>query len=120
MSSITLEMIEKTYILANKIVQGKISNKTAVYYLESILDMNKNSAQKYLSCIIALLTGGHYRSTVNESAIDYYCNNILIDFGSEKLQIALEVLKDHLEYQNGKKSLPGMWRIYYNYISKIK
>ena len=72
-----------------------ISKKEAVDYL-SDTGMHKKSASMYITCVIALLSGTQYGSTVNENATEYFLKKIYADFGKDHLIHALDALKLHL------------------------
>lgn len=113
------DMIKETYKLGKKILYKEINKSLAIAILVEKIDMNKNSAIKYIACIDALLNDGDYGSTVNESAIEYFLTQINDDFDIEKLESALKVFERHLNYQKGKNNLPGMWQIYNYWINSI-
>lgn len=112
-------MITETYKLGKKVFYNEISKSLAIDALVEETGMNKNSATKYMACIDALLSDGDYGSTVKESAIEYFITKINYDFDTEKLKITLQVFERHLIYQQGKNNLPGMWRIYRDWMNKI-
>lgn len=110
MATITLNIIEDVYALGKRIVEGTLERKDAILTLSG-QDMNQKSANMYLTCICALLSNTHYGSTVNASATEYFMRNIYKDYGKERLAISLNVLEDHIKYQEGKNNLPSLRQI---------
>ena len=111
---ITNEMIEQVYISGKRIYRSEITLSDAKAEL-TYLGMNGNSAHKYLTAILAMLDGSQYGSTINSEATEYFLKNILTDFGSKGLTLSLDALKSHLEYQDGKNNLPGLWSLFFYY-----
>ena len=117
MAKITEKNIADSFQQGVLVYQKSISKKEAVDYL-SDTGMHKKSASMYITCVIALLSGTQYGSTVNENATEYFLKKIYADFGKDHLIHALDALKLHLEYQEGKNNLPGLWHLHDRY-SKV-
>jgi hypothetical protein len=45
-----------------------------------------------------MMTGKQYKRTINTEATDYFLDNILKDYGIQKLEIALKSVREHVDY----------------------
>jgi len=110
---ITTEMTEAAYALAAEVYHGRIQRKRAIAQLVKQHGMNSGSASDYIVNFRKMMNGQKYTRTNNSEATDYFLTNILRDYGSGKLQKAINAVKEHVEYYEGirKVNLDGIRKI---------
>ena len=100
---ITTEMTEAAYALAAEVYHGRVPRKQAIDQLVKQHGMNSGSASDYFVNFRKMMNGQRYTRTNNSEATDYFLTNILKDYGSGKLQKAINAVKEHVEYYEGKR-----------------
>src|SRR5208283_5491130 len=100
---ITTEMTEAAYALAVEVYHGRIPRKQAIDQLVKQLGMNSGSASDYFVNFRKMMAGQKYTRTNNSEATDYFLTHILKDYGSVKLKKAINAVKEHVEYYEGKR-----------------
>lgn len=115
MASITIQNHHDCYRYGKEIFLGKCSRKVAVKALVES-GMSERSAVYYLQCVISMLSGKRYTATVNELATSHFLTQILCDFGMSGLKRALQSMRFHLDYQKGKNDLPGLEKLYQEFL----
>ncbi|MDF7826624.1 HNH endonuclease [Pontiellaceae bacterium B12227] len=102
--TITPEIIQATYKVARSIHRGKLTNQLGEKRLTQKYNMNLKSAQDYIRCYLKMIQGKTFTHTINAFGVQHYLENILGDEGEEKLRLALESLRLHIEYRKSINS----------------
>lgn len=118
MAKITIQNQYDCYQYGKEMYQGNISRKDAVEKLMAS-GMNERSAVYYLQCVNAMLSGSRYTATVNELATSCFLTEICSDYGMDRLRLALQSLRSHLDYQKEKNKLPGLEKIYQEFMEVL-
>ena len=118
MASITIQNFHDCYAYGKELHLGNITKRKAVDALVSS-GMSARSAAYYLQCVTAMLEGTRYTATVNELATSHFLVQILSDYGMDGLRKALNSLRLHLDYQKGKNELPGMEKLYQEFVDVL-
>lgn len=113
MALITIQNYHDCYELGKRVFAGEITVADAVKEIE---DMNPKSARPYITCVAKMLAGEAYQSTVKQDAVTYFLTKIYEEQKADGLRNALESLKGHLEYQEGKNNLPSLWKVYEDFV----
>lgn len=111
MALITIENYHDCYDYGCRVSKGDMTIAEAVDCM-SALGMNAKSARPYITCVEKMKNGEAYQSTVKMDAVTYFLTQIYEESGVDGLKKALNSLKGHLEYQEGKNSLPSLWKVY--------
>ncbi len=115
MATITVQNYHDCYDYGKEIFLGHINKKSAVERLVNT-GMSSKSAVYYLQCVTSMLSGKRYTATVKEMASSYFLTQIYNDYGACGLQKALLSMRSHLDYQKGKNELPGIEKIYQDFL----
>ena len=69
--------------------------------------MNRTTAEFYIKAFSHMMTGTPYKKTINTETTDYFLDNILKNYGIQKLEIALKSVREHIDYykKHGKGKL---------------
>ena len=118
MASITIQNHYDCYHWGKEVFFGNISRKEAVSILTRS-GMSERSAVYYLQCVTSMLSGKRYTATVNELATSYFLTQIYSDFGMSGLRAALQSMRQHLDYQKGKNELPGLEKLYREFLDVL-
>jgi len=97
MSNITGIKVQSAYRKAKLVYSGQLALKDAQDELEEI-GLNRNSASDLINNFKCMIEGQKYTRTNNAITTDYYLESILKDFGTSKLQNALNALREHIDY----------------------
>jgi 5-methylcytosine-specific restriction protein A len=97
MSGITETKIQQAYQKAKLVYNSKLTLKNAQDELANI-GLNRNSASDLINNFKCMIDGQKYTRTNSAITTEYYLENILKDFGTLKLQNALDSLILHIEY----------------------
>lgn len=112
MATITTQNYHDCYYYGKEVATGDM-DKTEAIRTVALTGMDPGSARMYISCVVALITDGHYTATVKQDATSYFLSKIYEEYHFDGLRRALTVFKDHLDYQSdGKNNLPGMLKLY--------
>ncbi len=95
---VTKELIHIAYEVAVNVYQGKLTRKEGIDKIVADGRMNHNSAADYIHNLKRLLEGDKFTRTLNSYAMDYYLQNINLNFGKRGLSNALKALKSHITY----------------------
>ncbi len=119
MANITREMYEATYLNAKKVYNRQIPMKDAIDIMVHDFGMNPTSADFYLHSYQDMTRGSTFKKTINNKAMEYYLNNILIDNNFSGLRMALNSVEKHIIYyeEDGKRKVVGLRKIYNKYLS---
>ena len=118
MASITVQNYHDCYTYGKEIHLGNTTRKEAVAFLVQS-GMTERSAVYYLQCVTSMLEGKRYTATVKEVATSHFLVQILNDYGMDGLKIALKSMRMHLDYQKGKNELPGMEKLYQDFLDVL-
>ncbi|HGS4883714.1 TPA: HNH endonuclease [Vibrio parahaemolyticus] len=119
MASITLNEIKPAFELGIKAYEQKISPNKLKDELVS-LGMTPSSAIGYIDNVGYLLDGRCFTRTINALAAEYYFSQIHQRYGIEKLKLATEALRKHIDYYQSKSgSNPKAMREIYQKYSDI-
>ncbi|AUJ37449.1 hypothetical protein BWZ32_21805 [Vibrio vulnificus] len=119
MAAITLKEIKPAFELGIKAYEQKISPNKLKDELVS-LGMTPSSAIGYIDNVGYLLDGRCFTRTINALAADYYFSQIHQRYGIEKLKLATEALRKHIDYYQSKSgSNPKAMREIYQKYSDI-
>lgn len=99
--SITEEIIEKSYELAKEVYNSNLEMQDAVSVLED-MGMNTSSAWMYLDCFGHMMNGECYKRDISRTAVNYYVDNIMKDFGKDYKQKAVEAVRQNYLYRKEK------------------
>lgn len=94
----TDEMIKQVHIQAKEVYANKVSSIDAQDVLVNELGMNYRSALIYIRNFQSMMSGEGYKRAMKGAATEYYLENILHDFGKDKLKVALLSVWKHIEY----------------------
>ena len=97
----TDEMIWKSYELAKEIYNSNLDLQDAVSTLED-MGMNSASAWMYLDCFSHMMEGKCYKRAISRTAVLYYVNKIMEDYGEDYKNKALEAVKQNYLYRKEK------------------
>lgn len=97
MSGITKIKIQEAYQKAKLVYTKQLTLKNAQDELEEI-GLNRNSASDLINNFRCMIDGQKYTRTNSAITTEYYLENILKDFGTIKLENALNSLMLHIEY----------------------
>lgn len=103
---ITKELAHKAYELS-KDVFAKNNIKTQTQAVDELVRkkrMNRNSATDYIQNFKHLMKGQKFSRTLNAYSMDYFLENIYVDFGHEALSKSLRALKGHIRYYEEQSS----------------
>lgn len=92
----------QVYQIAKQIFEKQISRKDGIEILNIDHNMNKNSAGDYVYNFKCMMEGRKFSRISNSFTVTYYMDQILKDFGKEKLKNAVTALKLHVEYYQNK------------------
>lgn len=115
MARITAELYHESYDLGKRIVEGSMSIEEAVRHLYD-MGMSDNSARMYLRSVRAMLVGDRFTATIKEDALSYFLTQIHAEYHAEGLKLALQSVRQYLDYQKDKNGLPGSRKIYEDFI----
>ena len=118
MAKITAEYYKECYKSGKRIVEGSLSIGMANKNIYE-MGMSYNSVPHYLRCVRAMLVGERFTATISESALTYFLSQIHEEYGEEGLRKALSSVRQYLEYQKDKNSLPGSRKIYEEFLGKL-
>jgi len=99
---ITIERIQKAYEQSKLVYFEQKSLSKARDTLENA-GLNKNSAVDLIANFRRMMNGQKYTRTNNTETTQYYLDNILKDFGENKLSNALSALEQHINYYENKQ-----------------
>lgn len=94
------EYTPTVYETAKKVYSNEITKKQAVVYLFQKFGMNQNSSENYIRAYVQMRNGQMFKRNINAFSMNYYLENILLDFGNDELYKALTALKQHIEYND--------------------
>lgn len=98
-SCITLEMIKECYVYGKRYYAGLISLVCAREEIKLKTNMNEASAQMYVNAVKCMLEGEKvYKKAISSSAYEYFFENILKDFGKQRLENAINIAEKHLDF----------------------
>lgn len=97
MPSITLNEVQKIYLLAKNVYFQESKKKDALIEAENF-GMNKGSAHDLITNFKYMYEGKKFTRTNNNITTKYYLENIFKDFGIERLENAISALDMHIEY----------------------
>ncbi|WP_275257566.1 HNH endonuclease [Vibrio alginolyticus] len=119
MPSITLNEIKPAFELGIEAYEKKISaNKLKDQVVA--LGMTPSSAIGYIDNVGHLFDGRCFTRTINALAADYYFNQIYQRYGIDKLKLAVEALRKHIDYYQSKSgSNPKSMREIYQKYAEI-
>jgi 5-methylcytosine-specific restriction enzyme A len=98
------ELVSSAYDLSKKVYFEEINTKQALEVLCANSQMNENTAKNYFSKFKHMMNGEMFNMTMNAFSVDYFIDNILRDFGIEKLAKALLSLEKHIDYYEKKSN----------------
>ncbi len=119
--AISSEQIVYTYKIAKKAYEKEISKDEAIQELVTKAKMNEGSVKIILVQIFPkLMNGEKFTRTLSVAFFEYFLVNILKDYGHEKLSLALNGLKKHIDYiANRGDSKIKLRIIYKKYLEKL-
>ncbi|KIA98517.1 hypothetical protein OA88_20505 [Flavobacterium sp. JRM] len=100
---ITQEKFPLIYRISKKIYEKNIDKKIGKEILCSN-GMNAASAEMYINCFKHMRDGTNFTRTINAPAIQYYLENIYIDYDQIGLKNALLSLMKHIVYEKRVES----------------
>jgi 5-methylcytosine-specific restriction protein A len=115
MAKITNEMVHEFYEIGKRIYIGDINRQEGLNILNDEFRMNSTSAMNYIHNYKYMMNGEKYSMTMNEYATKYYLTKILLDNGQKQLEIALESVRKHIEYQNVYNNMVNIKELYNKY-----
>ena len=120
MQNITIERIERYYEYSKRIISDELTKSEVKNILNNTMGMNTSSSDAYINAYLAMRKGEIYKRTINECATNYYVQHIYEENGVEALKLALQSIKEHINYysQQHKGKLRSIQNIYDEYISK--
>ncbi len=121
MAKMTHEQFAACYKLGKQVYEKEISIEDAIGILVDDHHMNENSANMYINFFRHMMRGKRYIPSINQVCVSYYCENILRDYGVERLKIFLEGLKLHIEYNKNSepsRPVPSLCAIHNKYSNK--
>jgi hypothetical protein len=102
MEIFTPEMFEVIYKYGKAVYKKQISKQGAIDTLFNNYGMTRNSARDCLKIFELMIIGGEIQRKDTVKATEYYLENILLNYGSLKLELALRVMINSIHY--GKMS----------------
>lgn len=114
---ITKEKFPLIYKISKEVYEGIIDKKIGEDQLHSY-GMNPASATMYINCFKHMREGSNFTRTINAPAIEYYLENINLDYGENGLNNALLSLYRHIEYEKRVES-SLLNKIYNQYSIKL-
>jgi 5-methylcytosine-specific restriction protein A len=116
MPKITINEIEKIYKLAKQVYFNDINKNDALDEAEDF-GINRGSAHDLITNFKYMYEGQRYTRTNNYDTTEYYLQNILNDFGNNKLLNAINALEKHIEYYEDLRNttMHGLRKILQNF-----
>lgn len=113
------ELTPVAYRISKQIFEGALTFKEGKRQLVGEERINPNSAADYIHNFRCMIEGKKFTRTNNAHSMEYFFDNIYIDYGSEKLSNALKALDLHIEYYEGiqKIKMHKMRAIYSKYLA---
>jgi 5-methylcytosine-specific restriction enzyme A len=115
--------IPVAYNISKKVYQKELSFTEGRLAISINGPMNVGSAGDYINNFKYLIDGKRFTRTLNVLSMEYYLDNILKDYGSERLSIALQALEQHIVYyenvQKTKVTLHKMRGILQKYLNTV-
>lgn len=113
------EMIAVCYACGKRLHSGEnLSN--LVRDVEAKTGMNRNSSIMYLYAVAAMLDGTAYKRAISTRAARFYFDQILAEFGSRGLALALQATRLHIEYRKScGHTVDSMEKLYRQYEQKL-
>jgi predicted HNH restriction endonuclease len=97
MKNITLQQTILAYQASKDYYDGIVKRQDALTILKNA-GMSPGSAAIYLQVYARMKDGESFTRTLKEESIDYFLNQMQLDFGNNQLYKALTALKNHIEY----------------------
>lgn len=98
---ISEELTPLAYEISKKVYENEMSFSDGQKTIVGDNRMNKNSAADYINDFRLLLEGKRFTRTLNAFSMDYFLQNIYLDYGSSALKNSLNALMLHIEYYEG-------------------
>ena len=92
------KLFEATYRYGKAVYKGQITKQGAVDTLFSDYGIHRHSAEDYLKIYEFMMVGGRIQKTNKVKAAEYYLENILLNYGSMKLEIALRAMINNVNH----------------------
>jgi predicted HNH restriction endonuclease len=104
------EFIEAAYRVSKEYYGEGLSMKDSIDKLAH-MGMNSGSAFINLSVFKHLMDGEKFTRTLTAATFDYFLQNIVNDFGNERLSVCLNALSRHIDYmETNRKYKMGLVR----------
>lgn len=97
MGKITNDIVEKSFEIAKKVYEEKITENEGIRVLEEI-GMKDTSAHHYINNYSNLVRGKLFTRTINAYGTEYFLENIYKENGVTGLRNALLSLSQHIDY----------------------
>ena len=112
-------MIAVCYACGKRLHSGE-NLSTLVRDVEAKTGMNRNSSIMYLYAVAAMLDGTAYKRAISTRAARFYFDQILAEFGSRGLALALQATRLHIEYRKScGHTVDSMEQLYRQYEQKL-
>ncbi|MDL2219195.1 hypothetical protein LJC04_02485 [Ruminococcaceae bacterium OttesenSCG-928-O06] len=98
MGKITIEMLEISYPVLQRVYTGQIGLVDAGNLIAENSGMNRNTAQRLAHSFKKLMAGEQYASVMSGDMYRYYLECIVKDYGIGQLRKALSAVEQHIEY----------------------
>jgi len=115
------ELVPLAYDIAVKVKNNEINLREGKQIIVKGNRMNSNSAADYINNFKCLIEGRKFTRTLNFYSMDYFLNQIYIDYGKSVLSNSVSALKKHIEYyENKQKSTMHKMRSLVNKYQKLE
>ncbi len=103
--SITRKEAKAIYPLANDVHEGRKEFHDVIDILVNKAGMNKSSARVCVKFLLGMRQGNLYKSkmTANRTAVRYFLEEIVKEGKRENFRMALDSLRQHIEYRKKMK-----------------
>jgi 5-methylcytosine-specific restriction enzyme A len=93
--------IQASYSVAKSVYDGGLTKEAGAKQLRDQQSMNLDSARDYIKSFRCLMDGLLFTRTISAPAADYYFSQMLSDYGPSRLAVALDAMREHIEYYEG-------------------
>lgn len=113
-------IIPTAYTISKKVYEGNLTLSEATKQLVN-KSLNTSSARDYIYGFRYLMNGKRFTRTLNATSMDYFFQNILIDYGASQLPNPLSALMKHIEYYEEQQNttMLQMRAIHRKYSDKV-